>query len=140
MYLRSNHSIINSVRVLIAQPSICRRIQHLDPHFLYLRSNHCIMNSVHCEIKERETTTGVIGYVQIYPGGTERSAKRKGGVAGRSCVFGGRKCYVHWGQSKKMQCKWTYRFGCCSEGCYRCAVVNQKSLPSSFSDQILQSK
>jgi len=27
------------------------------------------MNSVHCEIKERETTTGVIGYVQIYPGG-----------------------------------------------------------------------
>ena len=39
------------------------------------------MNSVHCELKEGETTTGVIGYVQIYPGGTERSAERNGGVA-----------------------------------------------------------
>ena len=45
----------------------------------------------HCQLRHAvrdlaSSTTGVIGYVQIYPGGTERLAKKKGGVAGRSCM------------------------------------------------------
>lgn len=46
------------------------------------------------------STAGIIGYVQIYPGGTERSAKKKGGVAGRSCVSGEKEMLCSLGAGK----------------------------------------
>ena len=61
-------------------------------------------------------------------GGTERSAKKKGGVAGRSCVSGEKEMLCLFGAGKEMQCEWTYRFGCCSEDCYRLDFEIRKSL------------